>query len=95
LTEVENVLAIGVVPLTCPEERDGLGSQRVVGVLAAAMHHAHSWEPRQKRLLTTIANQMAFAVKNAQLYAQANKNMAPLGISNQVLQEINNLLIVK
>ncbi len=95
LIEVENILSTAAVPLACPEERDGHDYKRVVGVMVVAMRQLHTWRPRQIRLLTTIANQMAFAVNNAQLYAQVKEGMTSLTISNQVLQEINKLLIDK
>lgn len=92
LIEVEEIQSIAAVPLACPEERDGEDYMRVVGVLAVATREYHTWGPRQIRLLTTIANQMAFAVNNAQLYAQVKEGMTSLTVSNQVLQEINKLL---
>ncbi len=95
LIEVENFRSMAAVPLACPEERDGHDYKRVVGVLAVGNRQLHTWQPRQIRLLTTISNQMAFAVNNAQLYAQVKEGMTSLTISNQVLQEINKLLVDK
>jgi transcriptional regulator with GAF, ATPase, and Fis domain len=93
LWELEEMEAIAAVPLTRPEEREGREAHRVVGVLAAGMRRPHFWRPRQIRLFNTVANQMAFAVNNAQLYAQVQDHLDELAASNQVLQAINRTLI--
>lgn len=70
LVETEKILALAAVPLAYTDQHKQTGKQSVVGVLAVGMRYPYQWQPRQIRLLTTIANQMSFVIKNAQLYAQ-------------------------
>jgi GAF domain-containing protein len=95
LIQVENIQSVATVPLVCPDELNGYDHKRVVGVLAVALRDYHVWQPRQVRLLTTIANQMAFAVNNAQLYTQVRDGMASLTVSNDMLKQINALLVTE
>jgi GAF domain-containing protein len=86
---------VAAVPLACPDELNGHDHKRVVGVLTVAQREYHVWQPRQIRLLNTIANQLAFAVSNAQLYSQVKEGMASLTVSNDVLKQINALLVTE
>ena len=70
LVETERILSVAAVPLAYTDQSDGGERQAVVGVLAVGMRYPYQWQPRQIRLLTTIASQMSFVIKNAQLYAQ-------------------------
>jgi GAF domain-containing protein len=94
LSELEGIHSVAVIPLSCPEIMiDGEAQRRVVGVLAVAMHQLHSWQPRQVRLLNTVANQMAFAINNAQLYSQVKEDMEAYSLSSQFLQKVNDALM--
>lgn len=94
LDELEHLQAVTAIPLSCPEVIvDGEVQRRVVGVLATGMHHIYTWQPRQIRLLTTVANQMAFAINNAQLYAQVREDMQAYSLSSQFLQKVNDALM--
>jgi len=92
--EMEQVQSVAAVPLSCPEVMiDGVVHRRVVGVLVVAMRQSHTWQPRQIRLLNTLANQMGFAINNAQLYAQVKEDMEAYSVSNQFLKQVNDALM--
>jgi GAF domain-containing protein len=92
--EMEQVQAVAAVPLSCPEVMiDGRAHRRVVGVLVVAMRQSHTWQPRQIRLLNTVANQMGFAINNALLYAQVKEDMEAYSVSNQFLKQVNDALM--
>jgi GAF domain-containing protein len=93
LVEQEGLQAIAAIPLSCPEEQDGRETRRVLGVMGVAMHQKHVWQPREVRLLTSIANQVGLAINNAQLYSQVKDGMTMLANSNQVLRIVNNQLL--
>jgi GAF domain-containing protein len=94
LSELDGIQSVAVIPLSCPEiVVDGEVRRRVVGVLTVAMHKLHSWQPRQARLLNTVANQMAFAINNAQLYSQVKEDMEAYSLSSQFLQKVNDSLM--
>ncbi|MCI0395696.1 MAG: GAF domain-containing protein [Chloroflexi bacterium] len=93
LVEEEKVQAIAGVPLACPVERDGREESRVIGVLTIAMRQVYTWQPREIRLLTSVANQMALAINNGLLYAQVQEALNKLAASNQILKEINRQLL--
>jgi GAF domain-containing protein len=69
----------------------------VVGVLAAGQHtrSGYLWSPREIRLLSSIANQVALAIDNARLYAQLRDDEAGLRGGNEVLQAINDMMLEK
>ncbi len=99
----EGLQAIALVPLTTPDlkvERE----PQVIGVLAVGMRkrsgakptdNNYIWNPREIRLLTSIANQMALAINNARLYAQIQDNEINVRTGNEVLQTINDMLLEK
>ncbi len=92
--EMEQIQAVAAVPLSCPEVMiDGRAHRRVVGVLVVAMRQSHTWQPRQIRLLNTVANQMGFAINNALLYAQVKEDMEAYSVSNQFLKQVNDALM--
>lgn len=94
MNETEQIQAVAVVPLSCPEIMvDGQVHRRVVGILAVAMRQSHLWQPRQVRLLNTVSNQMGFAINNAQLYAQVREDMEAYSVSNQFLKQVNDALM--
>jgi GAF domain-containing protein len=51
------------------------------------------WSPREVRLLSSIANQLALAIDNARLYAKIQEDHVSLSAGNQVLREVNELLL--
>jgi transcriptional regulator with GAF, ATPase, and Fis domain len=94
--EKEGLHALAVVPITRPEPETG-GNRtetHIVGVLAVGIRaRAHTWEPRERRLLTSIANHVALAIDNARLYARVQVDEAGMRAGNQVLREINDMLL--
>lgn len=95
----EQLQAVAAVPITRPKNREqpGSGSSEVVGVLAAARRAgaAHPWSPREMRLLTSVANQLALAIDNARLYAQVQDKEVSMRTGNEVLRTINDMLLEK
>jgi GAF domain-containing protein len=96
----EKLQALAAVPITRPgSESSGQNKQadsNVIGVLAAGKRaQSYVWTPREVRLLTSIANQVALAIDNARLYAQVQEGEVGLRAGNQILQEINDMLLEK
>ncbi|UCC88332.1 MAG: GAF domain-containing protein, partial [Anaerolineales bacterium] len=95
--EREDLRALAAVPITRPEpERGGDRTEpHIVGVLAVGVRarQAHTWGPRERRLLTSIANHVAPAIDNARLHATVQVDEAGMRAGNQVLQEINDMLL--
>ncbi len=94
----EKLKAIAAVPITRPEY--GQAEQHrshVVGVLVAAKKGKPNqpWSPREMRLLTSIANQLAPVIDNARLYARIQEDEASLRAGNEVLQTVNDMLLNK
>lgn len=89
LRERAGIQALAAVPLRRPDDEADADQQRVIGILAVGMQQAWFWQPRQIRLLTTVANQMAFAVNNARLYGQVQEHLSALAASNEMLHKIN------
>jgi GAF domain-containing protein len=92
----EDLRSVAAVPITRPESGQTNGPNiHVIGVLAAARRtpHARPWAPREMRLLVSIANQVALAIDNAQLYYKLQEDEAGLRSGNEVLREINNMLL--
>ena len=88
------------MPLSRPgsdsNRQTGQTGSNVIGVLAAGKRSQdHLWSPREIRLLTSIANQLAPAIDNARLYAQVHEGEVGLRTGNQILQEINDMLLEK
>jgi GAF domain-containing protein len=107
----EGLEALAAVPLTCPEtgqDRGNHSGSKVVGVLAVGMRtrsdprqspqqseSGYIWTPRQIRLLTSIANQVALAISNARLYARLHDSELEARTGNEVLHTINDMLLEK
>ncbi len=95
----EGIHGLAVVPITRPDIKQQAGENKsyVIGVLAAATIHesSHTWTPRETRLLTSVANQIALAIDNAQLYEKLQEKEAGLRAGNEVLQNINDMLLEK
>lgn len=92
--QLEQIQSVAVIPLLCPEiVVEGQVQKRMVGVLTVAMRQSHTWQARQMRLLNTLTNQMAFAINNAQLYAQVREDMEAFSLSNQFLKQVNDTLM--
>jgi GAF domain-containing protein len=95
----EQLQALAVVPITRPASlaNEGRPASLIVGVLGVAKRVASStsWSPREMRLLTSIANQVALAIDNAQLYAQIQEDHANLSAGNEILRELNELILKK
>jgi GAF domain-containing protein len=94
----EQLQAVAIVPISRPVKHSSENpTEGVVGVLAAAKHisHPYTWTPREIRLLTAIANQLAVAIENAQLYDQVYEREVGLRWSNQLLRDINDMLLEK
>jgi hypothetical protein len=107
----ERLQALAAVPLTSPETDAEHGDQsvsKVVGVLAVGMRassnpsqatqqseNCYVWTPRQMRLLSSIANQVALAINNAGLYARLRDSELEARTGNEVLNTINDMLLEK
>jgi GAF domain-containing protein len=99
----EQLQALAAVPITRPtletqiDQPTGEVHSQVVGVLATGRRgtQADAWNPREIRLLVSIANQVALAIDNARLYAQVHAKEASLGSGNEVLRTISDMLLEK
>ncbi|MCQ3972757.1 MAG: hypothetical protein DPW09_04835 [Anaerolineae bacterium] len=95
----EGLQSMAAVPLIrpSPEDQSGPGHARVIGVLATGrrMGQVRPWSPREIRLLTSIAHQVALVIDNAKLYARLQEEEICLRHSNQVLIELNDMLLKK
>jgi GAF domain-containing protein len=99
----EQLHALAAIPITRPTHETHTGQptgevrSQVIGVLATGRRgtQADAWNPREMRLLTSIANQVALAIDNARLYAQVHAEEASLGSGNEVLRAINDMLLEK
>jgi GAF domain-containing protein len=101
----EGLEALAAVPLTTPNpvEERGNPATPVIGVLAVGKQTGaevgqlsdHAWTPRESRLLTSIANQVALAINNARLYAQVQEKEISVRTGNEVLRTINDMLLEK
>lgn len=98
----EGLTALAAVPLTRPGGQTS--TTAVVGVLAVGLRAnakslttppRNSWSPREVRLLTSIANQVALAINNAQLYARIQDSELSMRAGNEVLRTINDMLLEK
>jgi GAF domain-containing protein len=92
----EQLRALAAVPLTRPRAQAGQTDAHVIGVLAVGkrtMPFNFLWSPREVRLLSSIANQLALAIDNARLYAQIQEDHAYLSAGNAILREVNELLL--
>jgi GAF domain-containing protein len=106
----EGLRSLAAVPLTCPgsEQQTGKPVSEVVGVLAVGLRarpnstdigsplaEEHVWSPRETRLLTSISNQVAFAINNARLYTRLQDSEISVRTGNEVLRTINDMLLEK
>jgi GAF domain-containing protein len=93
----EQLHALAAMPITRPaSEEDGAGDSNVIGVLAVGKkNESYLWTPREVRLLTSIANQVAPAIDNARLYSKVQEGEVGLRTGNEILQEINDMLLEK
>jgi GAF domain-containing protein len=96
----EKLQALAAVPITRPGSESGgqkgQTNSNVIGVLATGKRsQSYLWTPREVRLLTSLANQVALAIDNARLYAQVQEGEVGLRAGNQILQEINDMLLEK
>ncbi len=95
----EDLRAIAVVPIICPEmNKQGQPTGwHKMGVLVTGKRgtESHKWGSRETGLLISIANQLALAIDNAQLYASVQDNEKSLRGSNEILREINDMVIQK
>ncbi|MBN1993176.1 MAG: GAF domain-containing protein [Anaerolineae bacterium] len=106
----EKLHALAAVPITRPEltvwpgpangestAPAGQAGAHVLGVLATGKRdpQAQPWNPREIRLLTSIANQVALAIDNARLYAQVQEGETGLRVGNEVLRSINDMMLEK
>ena len=93
----EQLHALAAMPITRPvNEEGGQVDSNVIGVLAVGKkNEAYLWTPREVRLLTSIANQVAPAIDNARLYSKVQEGEVGLRTGNEILQEINDMLLEK
>ena len=55
-----------------------LVGERVIGVISVQSYHPHAWDEEDQLLLFTIADQVAVALDNARLFAEAEQRMEEL-----------------
>ena len=93
----EKLGAMATMPITRPDSQGQDGHSHVIGVLAVGKKTVqnHSWSPREIRMLTSIANQLALAISNARLYARLQEDEVGLRAGNEVLRTINDMLLEK
>ncbi|MBN1993625.1 MAG: GAF domain-containing protein [Anaerolineae bacterium] len=96
----EGLQALAAVPITRPGSEVGdqkkQAGANVVGVLAVGKRaDKYAWSPREVRMLTSLANQVAPAIDNARLYARVQEGETGLKAGNEILQEINDMLLEK
>jgi GAF domain-containing protein len=92
----EGLRALAAVPIIRTRSQAGRTNTHVIGVLAIGKHQTppnFSWSPREVRLLSSIANQLALAIDNARLYAQIQDDHTNVSIGNKILREVNELLL--
>jgi GAF domain-containing protein len=92
----EQLRALAAVPLTRPRAQVEQTDAHVIGVLAVGKRTTpfnFLWSPREVRLLSSIANQLALAIDNARLYAQIQEDHTYLSAGNAILREVNELLL--
>ncbi len=92
----EGFRSLAAVPITRPQLKTGRSDSLVIGVLAVGKHSIPSgflWSPREVRLLSSIANQLALAIDNARLYAQIQDDHVELSAGNEILREVNEMLL--
>lgn len=92
----EGLRALAAVPIIRTRVEQGRTDTRVIGVLAIGKHQTppnFSWSPREVRLLSSIANQLALAIDNARLYAQIQDEHTNVSTGNKILREVNELLL--
>jgi len=96
--DIKQLQTIAIIPISRPVKENSNNSEgHVVGVLAVARYvdQPYTWAPREIRLLTAIANQLAVAIENAQLYDQVYEREVGLRWNNQMLRDINDMLLEK
>jgi len=70
-----------------------IGDQ-VTGVLCVQAYTPHAYGEEEQLLLSTIAEQVAVAIQNAQLYQAEQKRAAQLAVVNQVTRQATSILEV-
>lgn len=95
--EQEGLRALAAVPIVRPRREGEPGGSNFIGVLATGKRRADvkGWNPREMRLLTSVASQVALAIENARLYARLQENEAGMRAGNEVLRTVNDMLIEK
>jgi GAF domain-containing protein len=100
LVELTDFRAVAAAPLLRIKNQNDRGAghngteqNQNLGVFAIAHRRVHSWQARELRLLTTIANQIALSVNNARLYNQLKESMSMVSAGNEFLQEVNRFLM--
>lgn len=67
--------------------------QKLWGVLAAYQHsQPHEWQHQEIQFLLQVANQLGFAVKQAELMAQTERKAEKLRLANQQQEILSNLI---
>ena len=95
----EGIHGMAAVPISRPDLQlePGQNGSQVIGVLVTSTikQGLHTWSPRERRLLTSIANQVALVVDNARLHEKLTENEAGLRTGNDILRTINDMLLEK
>jgi signal transduction protein with GAF and PtsI domain len=81
LVQEEGLHTVAAVPLKANNE--------TIGVLAVANHHDWTWSSRDRRMLTSISEQVAQAIANSQRFTEAQEKAQNWENSYQALQKTN------
>jgi GAF domain-containing protein len=84
LVQEEGLHTVAAVPLRANNE--------TFGVLAVANHHDWVWSSRDRRMLTSISEQVAQAIANSQRFTEAQEKAQDWEKSYQALQKTNSQL---
>ncbi|MFB2898314.1 diguanylate cyclase domain-containing protein [Aerosakkonemataceae cyanobacterium BLCC-F50] len=67
--------------------------QKLWGVLAAYQHsQTHEWQHQEIQFLSQVANQLGFAVKQAELMAQTERKAEELRLANEQQEILSNII---
>lgn len=88
VVEGEGLRAIAAVPLLSP------AGDKVFGVLAIGQRSPRAWSERDERMLVSIGRQVAQAVVNSQMFAEAQQKAATWEARYSAIQQ-NNLQLVQ
>ncbi len=63
-----------------------------IGFMALGTGHDHHFSPEEKSLLMTIANQIAVAIENAQMYEETKRRAEELAVLNEIGPAVSSVM---